>query len=129
MGIPISVLISTSEFRFRFRNSDFDLGISIIKIENLIFESNVNQCGGAASLLCGFGSISCSRAKISMRLLRLRLLPYYIPRPLFENKPKLTYGFGAIFSSDFLMIKKLTNINQKSNKTVTLCDIFNNLLM
>jgi hypothetical protein len=60
-GIPIPIL--TSEFRFRLRNTDFDVGITLIKIESSIFKSNFNQCCGAASLLCGFGSSSCSEQK------------------------------------------------------------------
>jgi hypothetical protein len=55
-------------------------------------------------------------------------IPYYIPSQLFK-KTKVNPRVGATFSSEFCIIKMVTNMNGKSKKTVTLCDIFKNALM
>jgi hypothetical protein len=59
-------------------------------------------------------------------LMRLRLLPYYILRQLFENSLKLTQGLWHVFLWIFLLLKWLQIWKGKVKKTDTLCHFFNN---
>jgi hypothetical protein len=130
--ISISISMSKSEFRFwfqfRHRNFDsdfnFDFGIPISMSEFRLSKSKVrfsNQIlnSVAEPHICYAASAPApapSKNFNAAPAAPATTLLYCIPNQLFLNKPNLTYGFGATFSSDFCTLKKVTNMNRKSKK-------------